>query len=76
MDTESLGTLHTLKLDETSQRDTGGSSRKAQYLGTLFSVEGLQRSPPPYNRRVGASVSVVLGCGPPFIDVDVRCPRN
>lgn len=75
MDTESLGTLHTLKLDETSQRNTGCSSSKAQHLGSLFSVKGLQRSPPPHDRRVGASISVVLCRGPPFIDVDVRRPR-
>ena len=72
MDRETLGTLDTLQLDESAQRYTGCARCEAENLGSFFTIEGLERSPPPNDNRIGACVAIVLGSSAPFVHVDVR----
>ena len=76
VDREPLGALHTLQLHETAQRHTRRSRRETEHFRPLFPRERLERTPEPYDNRVGARVAVVLRRRPPLIDVDVGGTRD
>lgn len=76
MDGEPLDTLYTLQLREAVEGDARSASSEAQNLGPLFSVERLQRTPPPDDDWVGTGVAVVLGRSTPLVDINVRSARN
>ena len=76
VDREPLDTLDTLQVDEAAERHAGCARSEAEDLGSLLTVERLERSPPPDNDGVGAGVAVVLRRSAPFVYIDVRGSRD
>lgn len=72
MDREPLDTLHALQFRKAAEGYSRGTGSEAQYLRPLFSIEGLQRTPPPDDDGIGTRVAVVLGRGTPLVNIDVR----
>lgn len=76
VDREPLSALYALQVDEAVQRNTRRARREAEHLRSLLARERLQGAPEPHDDGVRACVAVVLGRGPPLVDVDVGGTRD
>src|SRR6267154_3219502 len=72
MNGESLHALDTLQIHESTKWYPRGTSSKTKNLSSLFSIEGLQGSPPPHYHRVRACVATILSSRAPFVHIDIR----
>jgi hypothetical protein len=76
MDRESLHTLDTLQIHEAAKRNSRGTGRKTEDLGSLVAIKRLEGSPPPYDNWIRAVVTIIFRCSSPFVHIDIRCARN
>jgi hypothetical protein len=76
VDGELLDAMYALEVRKPAEGDAARACREGEYLGALLPTEALERPPPPYDRRVGRVVAVVLRRCSPLVDIDVWRSRD